>query len=376
MLEKLELVNFRNLKNNTLTLKSGLNVFYGNNAQGKTNLLEAVYLLSSGKSFRAETDKELISWGHQEAKIAGTAPPLQIELEIKEGGKKLRVNRQAKRLIELIGEFLVVLFAPEDLLIVTGPPNLRRGWLNSFISKIDKNYLFNLAKFTKLLKIRNSLLAQKALGRGLELGVWNKQLVELGILLWFSRRDYLGKINEQLKTLSPKLGAELIYLDSITQIKLTDQREAREDFEKKLAALEREEIRRAQSLIGPHRDDFKIIFEQKLDGKIVSKDVGIYGSRGEQRAAVLSLKLAETEIIEDSKGKKPTLLLDDVLSEFDREHREMIQKLLYRQQSLVTTTSLGFLEKKLLAKANIFYVERGACKAVVTAQGGGKGLSV
>jgi len=376
MLETIELVNFRNLENCTLPLKPGLNVFYGNNAQGKTNLLEAVYLLGSGKSFRADTDKELIDWKQEEAKIVGRAPPLQIELEIKESGKKLRVNRQPKRLIELIGEFLVVLFAPEDLLLVTGAPSLRRSWLNSFISRVDKSYLFSLAKFSKLLKIRNRLLAQMPLGKALELGVWNRQLVDLGVSIWFSRKDYFGKLNAALGSLSPKLGVERITLELTTQVKLTEPAEVRAVFEKRLAVLEREEMRRGQSLLGPHRDDFKIIFEQKLDEAILSKNIGIYGSRGEQRAAILGLKLAEVSIIETVKGRKPTLLLDDILSEFDQEHRQMIQKLLYRQQSLVTTTSLDFLEKEMLAKANIFYVEKGRFNASTNARADDKVRSV
>jgi len=370
MLTRLEIVNFRNLRSTSVELSKGLNIFWGNNAQGKTNFLEAVYLLSTGKSFRAETDQELIRWKETAAKIIGEAPPLQIELTIEESGKKLLVNRQNKRLIELIGEFLVVLFSPEDLLLLTGPPTLRRAWLNSLISRVDKNYLFNLAKLTRVLKNRNRLLLLASRGSRTDLKVWDDQLIELSSHIWVSRKDFIGKIERILKSLSAKLGVERIFLEYHPQLEIKSLKETKESLAKKLTSLREEELKRAQTLVGPHRDDFKVIFETTQEEAVLSKDVGVYGSRGEQRTAILSLKLAELELVQAEKGRRPTLLLDDILSEFDRAHREMIQSLLYHQQSLLTTTSLGFIDPKIVEKAKVFYVEKGDVKA--NAQGDGK----
>lgn len=178
MLSRLEVANFRNLETTNITLSKGLNIFWGDNAQGKTNLLEAVYLLGTGKSFRATTDKELVNWKQNEAKVVGEAPPLRIELNISPKGKDLSVNRQKRRLIELIGEFLVVLFSPEDLLLLNGPPSLRRAWFNALISKIDRNYLLSLARLGNILKNRNRLLLLKGRNPSTDLSVWDDQLVE------------------------------------------------------------------------------------------------------------------------------------------------------------------------------------------------------
>ncbi len=375
MLKRLELVNFRNLEPATLEFSKEVNIIWGKNAQGKTNLLEAICLLSTGKSFRAQTDQELISWQAEKAKIVGQADPLQIELLITKTGKKLLVNRQSKRLIELVGEFIIVLFSPEDLLLLSGSPSLRRSWLNSLIARLDRNYLFNLAKYNRLLKHRNQLLFLASQGRKVALEVWDEQLSELAAFLWITRKAFVEKINLTLKTLSAKLGVEKIFLEYKPQIEITGMKETKERFAKVLRTRRDEEIKRGQTLVGPQRDDFKIIFEIALGQRLLAKDIGVFGSRGEQRAAVLSLKLTELELIQAEKGKRPTLLLDDILSEFDEEHREMIQKLLYRQQSFLTTTSLEILQNELFKKAKIFQVRSGKVSEF-NAPAGGKESSV
>lgn len=357
MLSKLEFVNFRNLETASIEFSPKLNIFYGNNAQGKTNLLEAIYLLSTGKSFRAETDRELINWNEEASKLVGEAPPLGIEIQITKQTKKLLVNRQPKRLVDLVGEFVVVLFAPEDLQLVSGSPSLRRAWLNALISKIDRVYLENLIKFNQVLKNRNRLLLALKQGSGADLEPWTDQLVKLEVNIWNQRELKVLAINETLKKVAPKLGISKIFIDYETQLGKTKPSE--EFLKKEYARLRSEEISRAQTLLGPHRDDFKIIFEEIKERKLLSKDIGVYGSRGEQRTGVLGLKLAELELIEEVKGKRPSLLLDDVLSEFDEQHREMIQNLLSSQQSFITTTSLDFLTEKIVDRAKKFLVKEG-----------------
>ncbi|MDP2670927.1 MAG: DNA replication/repair protein RecF [bacterium] len=363
MLASLEITNFRNLKNSKLEFAKTLNIFYGDNAQGKTNLLEAIFLISTGKSFKSEVDRELIAWGQTSARVVAQAPPLEIELTINETNKRLLVNRQSRRLIELVGEFLVVLFAPEDLSLVYGAPSQRRAWINSLISRVDRKYLFNLGKFNQVIKNRNRVLLSLNQGGSPDLGVWDEQFIKLSVDLWVSRQEYLAKVNSFLKQIAPKLGVSKITVEYHPQLAVKDAKSLKAVLTKELEKRRREEVARAQTVLGPHRDDFKLIFEQIESEKVLTKDVSVFGSRGEQRTGVLSLKLAEIELIEMIKGKRPTLLLDDVLSEFDKKHREMIQGLLYRQQSFITTTATDLLDKKLLSKAKLFQLKTGQVEA-------------
>src|SRR3990172_8718766 len=175
-LEELRVLNFRNLGSQKISFSEGVNVFYGDNAQGKTNFLEAIYILSTSKSFRSRVDHELVAWGQESSKVVGKASFLEIELLITRNKKTLSVNKQEKRLTDLIGSFLTVLFTPADIEIVSGSPDKRRRFLDQLGSSLSRDYLLNLVKLSRVLRTRNQLLWQVKQGKNIDLSVWDTQL--------------------------------------------------------------------------------------------------------------------------------------------------------------------------------------------------------
>lgn len=358
-LESLNLFNFRNLKQQQLSFTEGVNVFYGDNAQGKSNLLEAIYLLSTSKSFRARTDHELLAWGQEAAKVTGKASFLEIELFIKENKKQLLINKQEKKLTDLIGSFLTVLFTPDDVEIISGSPDKRRRFLDQLGTSLSREYLLALVKLSRLLRSRNQLLWQLRQGRAIDLTVWDAQLAKAAVIVWQHRFAFIVLLQEKLQRLSRKLLGGDIKLVYATVAKGETAKKMEERFLADLLALRDEEIQKSQTLIGPQRDDFKILFEIEEENKIVSKDLTVYGSRGEQRAASLALKLAEIEIIEKEKNTRPVLLLDDVLGELDLNHQRLLLSQLKKGQSFITTTNIDFFDKTKEFRFTKFQVSQG-----------------
>ncbi len=355
-LQKLSLVNFRNLGNQQLNFKNKINVFFGDNAQGKTNLLEAIYLIASGKSFRTRIDHELIKWGQSECRLQAQAGFLDIEVKIRQTDKELLINSQKSRVTELIGSFIAILFTPTDIEIISGSPDRRRKFLDQIGAVLDKKYLVDIIQLSKVLKNRNQLLWQLKNGKKIDLEVWNRQLVEIGSRVWVFRRALIDKLNIELKTLGKKLtdnSLEVIYEPAL---KFQDIRDLKKDYSEKLTSLGREEVSRGITLISPQRDDFRIISEELLNEKIISKDLAIYGSRGEQRSAALALKLSEVSLIEKEKNESPVLLLDEVLSELDKRHKELLFKEIKRVQVFITTTSMDNLTTERVGPIEKFQV--------------------
>lgn len=359
ILEELNLFNFRNLTKQKLKFTDGINVLYGDNAQGKTNLLEAIYLLSTSKSFRARTDHELITWGEERSKISGKASFLEIELVITKTKKVLRINKQEKRLTDLIGSFLTVLFTPEDIEIVSGSPDKRRKFLDQLGSNLSREYLLSLVKFNRVLRSRNQLLWQIKQGNNRDLAVWDEQLAAQAVTLWQFRFELIVLLQEKLRLLSKKLLGGELKLVYATQARADTDKKMEEGFLKDLSQLRGEEIQKGLTLIGPQRDDFKILIETEEQNKVISKDLNIYGSRGEQRAASLALKLSEIEIIEKEKKVRPVLLLDDVLGELDQNHQKLLLQQLKKGQSFLTTTSIEGVKKNLATEFSKFNLVKG-----------------
>ncbi len=358
-LEKLALNNFRNLANQKLDFKNSINIFYGDNAQGKTNLIEAIYLLSVGRSFRTRADHELISWGAESAKISGKADILELEMTIFPNQKKLQINKQERRLTELIGTFLVVLFTPAEIEIVGGSPDRRRSFLDQLASKLSRDYLISLAKYQRLLRTRNSLLWQIKNGKKLDLVVWNEQLASLAVTIWQERYQLIEQLGPTLKANGQKLLAGELKVIYEPLIKLGSTKVMKEQFLGELARRENEEIRKSLTLIGPQRDDFKVILDAEKEDKVVSKDLTIYGSRGEQRSAVICLKLSEIEILEQVKETRPTLLLDEVLGELDQKHQKLLLSQIKKGQAFLTTANFTELGKLIGSGYQSFEVKDG-----------------
>lgn len=349
---KLELTHFRNFPQLELKFSPGLNLLIGNNAQGKTNLLEAIHYLSTTRSFRGSRDSDLLGFGQEFARISTD----DVEVLLQPGEKKIKLHGKETRAAEVLGVLRSVLFSPEDMTLLQGTPQGRRAFLDELISRIDRKYLLTLISYHKTLKQRNRLLwLVREHGKNQdELSSWDELLISDGSQILARRLEVVKKIQLELDQISPGLFSgqkiELSYQTKITGEQPTVG-SIKEAFGRGLAKTREAEIKSATSLLGPHRDDFEVTLQ--------ARDLGRFGSRGEQRAAILALKLAEVKLNELEKGERPILLLDDVLSEFDNDHQRRLLAEVGRQQTILSTTSTESLPKEILAQAEIFEVKAG-----------------
>lgn len=338
--------NFRNLENKRIDFDGETTVLTGNNAQGKTNILEGIYFISTGRPIKSDTEEEVMTFGDQVVSVDGIIEGRDEE-ELKlstvivksEDGlrKKLLVNDIPRRLVDYGGNLIVVFFKPEDIYLITGSPSGRRDYIDSAISQVDKDYRKNLNAYQKVVTQKNRLL--KSIREGLskidELDFWNQRQLELGKELQIKRRAFFEKINSFEKILGE---FEYKYLENLIS-------------EVRLEELKQREVYAAMSLAGPHRDDFSFSEDEK--------DLAKYGSRGEQRTAVLDLKIAELSYIEEETGERPVLLLDDIFSELDESHREHVLSLAKLQQTIIASVEYDDYLKKKLEGSQIFYVKNG-----------------
>lgn len=340
MIKKTKLTNFRNFKSKTLDFSDEITVIVGPNASGKTNILESLFLLSTGKSFKAKIEDEMINYDEDIARVKGKLlSGLILETTLTHGlldigadhpekvaRKKLTVNGVAKRLIDFAGNFKVVLFGPWDMDLVTESPSIRRKFLDNVLSQVDREYRRSILSYEKGLRQRNKLLfriREEGVSRS-QLLFWNQLLIKNGNYITEKREEFIEFANHQ-----PSLNDQKFKLEYDRSV-ISDGR---------LEQYAEEEVAAATTLVGPHRDDF-IFFEEK-------RNLASYGSRGEQRMAVLWLKISELNYIEDKTSERPTLLLDDIFSELDHEHRDVVMKLSKQQQTIITTADEHFLSKKM-----------------------------
>lgn len=323
MITKLALQNFRNFSENNFSFSSNINVIIGPNAIGKTNILESIYLISSAKSFKNAKVTELINEEKEVGRVKGLVDDLKLEVVLpKNAYKKFLINGVAKRSVDFSGNLKVVLFAPQDLDLITLSPSLRRNFLDHVLSLVDIEYRRSLLSYEKGVRSRNKLLfriREEHLPTS-QLLFWNQLLIKNGTYITQKREELINFIN-----LSSNLNVndyKLIYNRSIIS-------------EKRLNDYQAAEIASANTLVGPHRDDF--IFQYK------NHNLESYGSRGEQRMAILWLKLSELNFIESITKTKPTLLLDDIFSELDEAHRELVYEISKNQQTIITTADPEFV---------------------------------
>lgn len=359
-LKNINLFNFRNYSALNLELDERPTILVGNNAAGKSNLLESVYLLSTTKSLRVETEDELIKDGEEFLRVEGLVEDgsprveaggetelLVIIIRHREevsparpaGGfrKKVMVNGISKRAVDFIGNLPAVIFHPSDINMVTGSPSLRRWHLDLALAQVDPAYKRSLTSYEQFLTARNRVLKRirESKGKMDELDYWTDELVKQGELVRVKRGDFFRFINN----LETPLGEfQFQYQPSELSRDRLDEYNGRE-------------IAAAATLIGPHRDDFEVLLE--------GRNLAHYGSRGEQRTATLAFKLAQLEYMSQVLGQRPILLLDDIFSELDALHRAHVVEVVGRQQTIIATVELENIPKSFLNSARILRVEEG-----------------
>lgn len=355
--EKIEVKNFRNYDAMTLALDKGTNIFYGNNAQGKTNILEAVYLCGTTKSHRGSRDRDMIRFGQEESHIRMMVRkqdiPYRIDMHLKKNrAKGIAVNEvPIKKASELFGIVNFVCFSPEDLLMVKNGPAERRRFLNLELCQINRLYMDNLTKYNRILEQRNRVLKDMQFRRDYQdmLDIWDEQLLFFGGRIISERETFLGYLNEIVKDIHGSLtnGNEHIAL-------IYEPDTAREDFERKLKEARERDCHMKSTTVGPHRDDFAI--------RVNDIDIRRFGSQGQQRTSALSIKLSEIEILKQKTKDTPILLLDDVLSELDSNRQNYLLKSISHIQTLITCTGLDdFIENKFPIH-QVYEVENGHVK--------------
>lgn len=357
--KEIELSSYRNYTSAKLSFGDGLNVLVGNNAQGKTNLLEAIYFCSIGKSFRVSKEKEVIGWNSKKSKIKlkvekkhGTN---EIEIYFSTADKKtIKINHiPIKKIGELIGELGAVFFSPDELKIVKEAPGDRRRFMDIDLSQTSKTYFYNLSKYDKILQNRNKLLKDNLNREVLKqtISIWNEQLAEVGSYIISARQKFV----EELSPLAKLAHSYLTDNKEELSLSYTEYKSStKEDLKQELISLYEKNLEKDLSLgftsVGPHRDDIKIV--------VNGIDIRTFGSQGQQRTAALSLKLAELEIIHSRTGEMPILILDDVLSELDTNRKNKLLKFSKKAQTFISCTSF----ENFNVEANIINIENGNIK--------------
>jgi len=335
--EQVYLSNFRNYETGNVKFKDGTNVIYGANARGKTNILESIYIMSTSRSHRGSKESEMIRFGQNSAKIAakfhshGRINKAEIDF-FNDKKKRIKINGVvADKTSQLMGYLNTVIFCPEDLKLVKGSPGVRRKMLDFGICQLRQKYFHSLSSYYKVLEQRNKLLRDDPESE--MLWVWDEKLIECGTdIIWY-RNSFIERLNEKIKKIIKEICEEqidLIYDCGFEAEDLKNKEIIKNSFENEIKKNLSREKRLGMSLVGPHRDDFKIF----LNGK----EAKLYASQGQQRTIALAIKMSEVELIKDDMGETPVLLLDDVLSELDVNRREYVLNKIKNIQVIITCT--------------------------------------
>lgn len=346
-INKIKINNFRNYNKEEINLEKNTNIFYGENAQGKTNIIEAIFLCSMGRSFRAKKDTEMILLNKEKAIIEIEFKKLDRDGKIKielSNKKNVFVNGiKLKKLSELLGNINVVIFTPDDINILKGGPQNRRRFLDIMISQLKPNYMYNLNLYLKTLEQRNNYLRQIREENKNEdlLEIWDEKLAEYANNIYNYRKDFINKINNKIKNIHNEItdNKEKIEVEYITECI------NKEEYLKLLKQRRKLDIIKGFTTKGIHRDDFVIYINKKR--------LDIYGSQGQNRTAILSLKLSELNIIEEEIGEKPILLLDDFMSELDKKRRTHFLNKIENTQVIITCTDKIDIENKKILIYNV-----------------------
>ena len=343
-INKIKLQNFRNYNEQEINLNKSINVFYGDNAQGKTNILEAIFLCTFGKSFRTNKEKELVKLGKDNANVI-----IEYEKKDRDGKisisisdkKQILVNGiKIKKLSELLGNINIVIFTPDDINILKGGPALRRRFLDMMIGQLKPNYVYILNMYIKTLEQRNNYLRQIKEENKPEnlLDIWDEKLIEYADIIYKYRKEFIDKIKKKINIIHKKITDEKEEIN----IQYISNCESKEVYSELLKQRRKLDIIKGFTTKGIHRDDFEIY--------INNKELSIYGSQGQNRTAILSLKLSELQVIYDEIEEEPILLLDDFMSELDINRRKNFLNNINNTQVIITCA-----EKIEFLKENVDY---------------------
>lgn len=359
IIKSLELMDFRNYSSLDMQFHSGTNILYGDNAQGKTNILEAVYLCGTTKSHRASKDREIISFNREESHIRIFIEKNQISHRIDLHLKKNKAKGVAidgipiKKQGELFGMINLVFFSPEDLNIIKNGPSERRRFMDLELCQINKLYMYHLSGYNKILIQRNNLLKQISYNRNLldTINIWDSKLIEFGSSIIDARSKFIESLNKLVADIHSRLtgGKEKLIIKYEPNVNI-------HNFELKLTEALEKDLALKVTSVGPHRDD--------LSFNIDTVDIRKYGSQGQQRTAALALKLAEIELVKSLINDNPILLLDDVLSELDRQRQNHLLQSIGDIQTIITCTGLEEFINHRFRYDKIFNVVKGTveCK--------------
>ncbi len=352
--ETLALRNFRNYEALDIIFSDKINILYGDNAQGKTNILESIYLSATTRSHKRAKEKDIIRFGEEESHIRLNIKKRdvghRIDVHLKKiGNKGIAIDGiPIKKSTELFGLINIIIFSPEDLSVVKSSPGERRRFMDMEICQLSRIYYSNLSKYNKILDQRNNTLKQIAYRNGVEdvLDVWDDQLVDVGSSIIKERQNFINMLNEVIKEIHKNLtndGEEI-------ELRYEPNVEA-ENFDGVLKEKRNIDIKNTTTMSGPHRDDFGIF--------INNVDVRKYGSQGQQRTAALSLKLAEIELVKKIINDNPILLLDDVMSELDLRRREALLNSIKDIQTIITCTGYDDFIKQRINVDKIYKISNG-----------------
>jgi DNA replication and repair protein RecF len=362
--KNIKIKNFRNYDQLNLKLHPKTNILIGENAQGKTNLIEAIYFGCFGKSFRTNKDKDLIAMEKQfnyvKMDIQKEYTEIKIEYSIhQERNKAIKINNNSiNKLSDILGNINIVLFSPEDLALVKGSPSVKRNFINRELSNLSKKYCNDLVEYNKILNHRNNLLKEMGFNNKQEtmIEVFNEKLADKGAHLMLKRRDFITQLN----TISNKIhkditaGRENLSIDYLSNITLEKNDQYDKIYLRYLNTLKEKlnsEIKLGYTLSGPHRDNFKLI--------VNGDDVKQFGSQGQQRTTALSLKLSEIELIKQEIDEYPILLLDDVFSELDLNRQKSLLDIFDYTQTIITSTTIDDVIKENIKDYKLFQVKQG-----------------
>ncbi len=358
ILKSVALSHFRNYDDLYMEFDKGTNILYGDNAQGKTNVLESIYVSGTTKSHKGSKDRELIQFGQEESHIRTVVEKggldYQIDMHLKKNKSKgIAINRiPIKKASELFGILNIVFFSPEDLNIIKNGPSERRRFLDVELCQLDKIYLYNLTKYNKILNQRNRLLKDINFKPELldTLAVWDMQLVEYGKKIIQTRKEFVEELNAIVYEIHKKISGnkeELVLKYEPDVIA--------ENMEAQLEKCKEKDLRFGQTSVGPHRDDLCFMIQEI--------DVRKYGSQGQQRSCALSLKLSEIELVKKSIKETPILILDDVLSELDSNRQNFLLNSIHDIQTIITCTGLDEFVRNRFEINKIFKVVNGTIEA-------------
>ncbi len=357
IIKSLELQDFRNYESLKLEFDGGTNIFYGDNAQGKTNILEAIFMLATTKSHKGAKDQDMIRFEKEEAHIRSflfkEEITRQIDLHLRKGKSKgIAIDSQrVKKAADLLGLLHVVFFSPEDLSIIKNSPAERRRFIDMELCQLDSFYLYNLSHYNQILNQRNKLLKEMAKTPELSetLSIWDSQLASYGSKVIERREAFIKQLSEIIKEKHRTLSGEREDLELIYE-KNVDV----DNLEEKIRENRQKDIYLKQTTTGPHRDDMTFL--------VNGIDIRKFGSQGQQRTAALSLKLSEIEIVKKSIHDTPVLLLDDVLSELDSNRQNYLLSEIKDIQTLITCTGLDEFVKNRFEINKVFKVTNGSVK--------------